>query len=159
MSGFLNRSSRYFSANSVGSTGDEHPDFDKGLRLSGVSRDAARVALAAVDTGGGVFAWQNPHAETVIIDKIVIHVTTASTGACTVDVGTTATSAATSSDNLIDGLDVNTAAGVFDNVTDKGTNGKTRQTVATGKWITASKASGASAGIVGYAYIYYTRVL
>jgi hypothetical protein len=55
----------------------------------------------------------------------------------------------------MDGLDVNGATGVFDNVTDKGTNGKSRQRIATGKWVTGSKASGASAGIVGFAYIHY----
>ena len=80
---------------------------------------------------------------------------TKSTGACTIDVGTTAVSAATSSDNLIDGLDTGTAIGTFDNITDKGTNGKSRQKLASGKWVTASMASGAAAGTVGYAYIEY----
>jgi hypothetical protein len=44
---------------------------------------------------------------------------------------------------------------LFDHCTDKGSNGKSRQTLASGKWITASKASGATAGLVGYAYIQY----
>jgi hypothetical protein len=91
----------------------------------------------------------------VLIERVVVHVTTVATAACTLDIGTTATSAVTSSDTLLDGLDVNSAAGVFDNITDKGSNGKSRQTLASGKWITASKASGATAGLVGYAYIQY----
>lgn len=115
----------------------------------------AKVALAAVDTGGGIFAWQNDESSSIIVIRVGLDVTTAATAACTVDVGTTATSATTSADNLIDGLDVNAAAGVFDNITDKGTNGKSRQKLAAGKWITGSKASGASAGLVGYAYIEY----
>lgn len=115
----------------------------------------SRVALNAVDTAGGVFAWQNPHENNIAIIGCYIHVTTVATAACTIDVGTTATSATTSSDTLLDGLDVNAATGVFDNNTDKGTNGKTRQVLAAGKWVTASKASGASAGLVGYAYIEY----
>jgi len=115
----------------------------------------AKVALAALDTGGGVLAWQNPEAVSIIIDRIEFDVTTKSTAASTVDVGTTATNATTSSDNLMDGLDVGTAAGVFDNLGDAGTNGKAKQKLAAGKWVTASKASGACAGLVGYAYIHY----
>jgi len=115
----------------------------------------AKIALAAVDTGGGVFAWQNDEGASIIVTGLVLDVTTASTGACTLDCGTTATSATTKIDNLIDGLDVNAAAGVFDNITDKGTNGVSRQKLASAKWVTGSVASGASAGIVGFAYIRY----
>ena len=121
----------------------------------GEARVGARVALAAVDTGGGVLAWQNPEASSIIITRVVIDATTKATGACTIDVGTTATSATTSSDTLLDGLDVGTAATTADNITDKGTNGKSRQKLASGKWVTGSMASGAAAGLVGYAYIEY----
>jgi hypothetical protein len=114
-----------------------------------------KVALAAADTGGGVLAWANPESSSIIIIRVVLDVTTKSTGACTLDIGTTATNATTSSDNLMDGLDVGTAAGTFDNIEDQGTNGTSRQKLASGKWITASKASGAAAGLVGYAYIEY----
>ena len=115
----------------------------------------ARVALAAADTGGGVFSWQNPEGAAIVVERLVVDVTTDATGACTVDAGTTPTSATTLSDNLIDGLDVGAAAGTFDSITDKGTNGKSRQKLAAGKWVTGSVASGASAGLVGYAYILY----
>lgn len=125
--------------------------FDRSVKI-------ARVALAALDTGGGVFAWANPEADSILITRTVLDVTTKATGACTIDVGTTATNATTSSDNLIDGLDVGTAAGVFDSITDKGTNGKSRQKLATGKWITGSMASGAAAGLVGYVYIHYNLI-
>lgn len=135
----------------VGPTGSEKEVIPSSGRLPKV----AKVALAAVDTAGGVFAWVNSESVSIIINKIVVDVTTKATSACTVDIGTTATNATTSSDNLIDGLDVGTAAGTFDNITDKGTNGKSRQKLASGKWVTASVASGASAGIVGYAYIEY----
>lgn len=115
-----------------------------------------KVALAASDAGGGVFAWANPEAGSIFVTRVVIDVTTQSTGACTVDVGTTATSAATVSDNLIDGVSVATA-GVIDNAlaATLGTNGKPSQKLASGKWVTASKATGATAGLVGSAYIYY----
>lgn len=114
-----------------------------------------KVPLAAVDTAGGVFSWQNPEAGAIIIDRVELDVTTVATGACTVDVGSTSASATTLSDNLIDGADVHTAVALFDNITDIGANGKSRQKIAAGKWITGSTASGASAGIVGNAYIHY----
>lgn len=126
-------------------------NFDRGMKI-------ARVALANVDTGGGVFSWANPEASAIVISRVVIDVTTKATGACTVDIGTTSSSATTSSNNLLTGLDVGTAAGTFDNVEDKGASGKARQRLAAGKWVTASKASGASAGLVGFAYIHYTVV-
>lgn len=124
--------------------------FDRSVKV-------ARVALAAVDTGGGVFAWANPEAASIHILRVVLDVTTATSGACTADVGTTATNATTSSDNLIDGVSL-AAAGLKDNLGDAGTNGKAKQKLATGKWVTGSVASGASAGLVGFAYIHYVNV-
>lgn len=115
----------------------------------------AKVALSADSSGGGVFSWANPESTNIIITRVIIDVTTKTSAACTIDVGTTATSATTSSDNLLDGVDVGTAVGVFDNIDNKGSNGKSKQKLAPGKWITASKASGAAAGLKGYAYIYY----
>jgi hypothetical protein len=125
--------------------------FDRGVKI-------ARVALGTTATAGGVFAWQNPEASSILIHRVLIDVTTVATGACTIDVGTTAVSAATSSDTLIDGLDVNAGIGLFDNITEKGSNGKSRQKLASGKWVTASQASGAIAGIVGYGYVVYSVI-
>ena len=113
-----------------------------------------KVALAAVGTGGGVLAWANPESGSIIITGFSIDVTTQSTGACTVDFGTTATSATTTSDNLMDGVSV-AATGVLSSIDDKGTNGRSRQKLATGKWVTGSVASGTVTGLVGYAYIRY----
>jgi len=118
----------------------------------------AKVALGVADTGGGVLAWANPETVSILITRIVFNVTTKSTGACTLDVGTTATNATTSSDTLMDGIDVGTAIGVFDNITNKGDNGKSLQLLASGKWVTASKASGAAAGLAGYACIEYVLI-
>jgi hypothetical protein len=118
----------------------------------------AVVPLAGnADTGGGIGAWQNPEDVTVIVYRLVVYVPTPSTGACTVDAGTTTVSASTSGDNLIDGLSL-AVAGVFDNLGSPGTNGKAVQTVAPGKWITFSRASGASAGFVGTGFVHHHRV-
>lgn len=116
-------------------------------------------ALAAVNTGGGVFSWKNPELSDILIEHVAVVVTTKATAACSIDVGTTATSATTSSDNLIDGKDVNAAAGTFTNIESTGTNGKPAQRLAAAKWVTASVVSGgASAGLKGTYEIYY-RVL
>jgi hypothetical protein len=116
-------------------------------------------ALAAVDTGGGIFSWANPEDGDIIVEHVALVVTTKTTGACSADVGTTATNATTSSDNLIDGKDINAASGTFTNLESAGTNGKAAQRLAKGKWVTASVvAGGASAGLKGSYEIYY-RVL
>lgn len=128
---------------------------DNGAAVATRVPKVARVALGTGTSGGGVFAWQNPEAGAIAVTRVLLDVTTAATAAATVDVGTTATSATTSSDTLIDGLDVNAAAGLFSNLKNPGTNGKADQRLASGKWVTASQASGAVAGLVGYAYIEY----
>ncbi len=126
-----------------------------------VALKCAKVALATADTAGGVFGWQNPESNAIIVVRAVIDLTTKSTSACTVDIGSAA-NATTSSDDLLDGLDVNAATGVFDNIADKGTNGKEKQRVdakgGTTDHVTASKATGAAAGLVGNAYIFYHEV-
>jgi hypothetical protein len=123
-----------------------------------MAKRVMKVPLAALDTGGAALSWVNPHSFAVIIHRVTLDITTKSTGAGTISVGTTAVSGTTSSANLLDTLDVGTATGTFDNITDKGTNGKSRQKLAVGAWVTGSKASGALAGLVGSAYIEYYPV-
>lgn len=136
-----------------------------GTALSASGDDLNRGALkkatgplAAVDTAGGIFSWKNPEGADILIEHVAVKATHTATAACTVDVGTTATSATTSSDNLIDGVDVNADTGTFTNDESAGTNGKSRKRLAADKWVTASKSTGASAGLVGTYEIYY-RVL
>ncbi|HEX7334227.1 MAG TPA: hypothetical protein VF290_22165 [Pyrinomonadaceae bacterium] len=122
---------------------------------------ADKVAIKAL-TGAALHAanlsWQNPEATAIIITRIVLDRTTKSTGASTIDIGTTAVSATTSSDNLIDGVDSGAAEGVEDNINDAGTNGKARQKLAAGKWVTFDEASGDVTGLVANAYIHYHRI-
>ena len=140
--------------------------YQSGSAVTGTAAELSRGrlkkatgALAAVDTGGGVFAWANPEASEILIELVRLVVTTKTTGACAVDVGTTVTNATTSSDNLIDGKDINAATGTFSNLDSAGTNGKAGQTLIAAKWITCSvSGGGASAGLVGTYEIYY-RVL
>ncbi len=113
-----------------------------------------KVALIAADTAGGALAWQNPEAGAILVTGVVLDVTTKATGAGTISIGSAA-NGTTSAANLIDTLDVGTAAGLFDNNTDKGSAGKTRQKLAAGQYVTGSKASGSLAGIAGNIYITY----
>lgn len=112
------------------------------------------VPLAAVATAGGVLAWQNPEAGPIIVTRLILDVTTKATGACTLDAGTAA-NGTTSNDGLLDGVDVGTAAGTFDNLGNAGVNGRARQKLAAGQFVTVSQASGAVAGLVGTALIAY----
>lgn len=116
----------------------------------------AKVALAALDTGGGVLSWPLPAA--AFLERLILDITTPATGACSLDAGYTTASAATLADNLIDGIDAHAAAGAFDNYVNAGTNGLAMIRGAVGKWVTVSTASGAAAGLVGFAYIHYALV-
>lgn len=115
---------------------------------------AYKVALGSSDAAAGVLSVLNPEGVDLIITRFVEDVVTPSSGACTVDFGVAAT--AISNDTLIDGKSQATA-GVFDNVEDQGTNGKSAVLWAAGTYLTGSKASGAAAGLAGYAYITYVR--
>ena len=121
----------------------------------------AKASLGSADTAGGILAWQNPESSAIVVVRLVIDRTTKSTGACTADFGTAA-DGTTSADNLLDGVDAGAAAGVEDNIEDKGTNGKARQRLdakgGTTDYVTGSKATGAAAGLVGNAYIFYYEV-
>lgn len=114
--------------------------------------------LVANDAAGGVVSLQNPYGEDVYIDLARIITTVVAAGACTVDGGVTSVSGATLSDNLIDGADVRTATGTFDNYNTPDVNGKVRQIWPAGAWFTVSKASGATAGLVGTYLLQVTRI-
>jgi hypothetical protein len=118
---------------------------------------AFRVALtAATDTtGGGVLSLANPEGVDLYITRVILNVSTQSTGAAAVDVGIAA-DGTTSNDSLIDGLSVATA-GVFDNVKNGGTNGKAGQKLGAAQYITAT-ASATTAGMVGEAIIQWVRL-
>ena len=113
-------------------------------------KGAFRVALADSDAAGGIVSLANPEGVDLIIPVggVVLDVTTPTTGDSTVDVGIAA-DGATSSDTLLDGVDCDAAAAVFSNA-------------AAVKWganqfLTASKATGAAAGLVGHLYVSYIR--
>lgn len=122
---------------------------------SGFDRGAYRADLTAVTgtTAGGALSIANPEGADIVVTRLLLSITTASSGAATVDAGIAA-NGTTSSDTLIDGKSVATA-GVFDNISDAGTNGKSRQKWASDQYLTIT-ASATLAGLVGEAIIEYT---
>lgn len=109
-------------------------------------------ALVASDSAGGILSEENTYGTDLVILRVVLQVTTGTSGACTVDIGTAA-DGTTSAATLIDGLDV-ADAGVFDNIADKGSSGTSRLKWGSGAFINASMKTGAAAGIVGQYAIY-----
>lgn len=121
----------------------------------------AKGALTAGDADAFAFAWQNPEASKIIVTRVLINITTAGgTGSSVLDVGVVANATSTA-DTLIDGLDLN-ATGIFDNITDKGEYGKSRQVVdengGTNDYITGKILVQNAAALVGKYYIFYTVI-
>jgi hypothetical protein len=104
--------------------------------------------LTASDAAAGIFSVQNTYGTDLIVLRIVVFITTAATGSCTVDIGE-GSSASSSFDNIIDGLNAGAGAGSADNLGDPGTNGHSSRVWKSGEYINASMASGAAAGLVG----------
>jgi hypothetical protein len=124
---------------------------------TGEQRGIFEFALVAASGAGGVAAIANPEGRKVIVDRLILHVETPSSGACTVDAGIAA-SATTSSDILIDGVSIATAEKVVDNIEDQGTNGESCQIWDSDEYLTITVASGTVTGLVGTGYVHYVPV-
>jgi len=119
-----------------------------------------RYALTAgtTTTGGDILSVANPEGADLLITRFIVNVTTAATGSANADFGVAA-DGTTSSDTLLDGIDIGTAAAVFDSAdaTDNGTSGKASRLWPSGGYVTGTP-SATAAGLVGYAYIEYVRL-
>jgi len=115
-----------------------------------------KQAISATSGGGGLFNILNPAGETIMIERCALDITTASSTVSTIDIGVAATG--TSNDELIDGVAAS-ATGVFDNITDAGTNGGATVKCTAAQYITGTFSSAASAksiaGSVGIWYRYW----
>lgn len=130
---------------------------ERGSSLSnGVGRnDVSKFAgtwikgsLAVSDSAGGVFSLENTFGSDLVITRIILQVTTgASDSEARLDIGT-ASDATTSSNNLIDGLDVSDV-GIYDNISDKGSEGSSRLKFGNGAFLNASRSAGSLSGLVG----------
>lgn len=122
-------------------------------RASGLRMIRGAITAATTTTGGDAISVANPTGKTCIIERMIIDVTTQATGAAKMDVGV-ASDGTTSSDTLIDGADVGTAAILADNITDAGTNGGATVKWASTQYVTATP-SATLAGLVGTYAIFY----
>lgn len=130
--------------------------FDRGVKTAVVSLTGAAIHAGT----GGVVAWQNPEAGSILVQRVILNLTTVATGACTLDIGLTPTSATTTSDTLLDGVDANAAIGVFDSMNsllDAAENAHA-QLLASGKWVTIDEKTGDATGLVAKLYIQYVVI-
>lgn len=109
------------------------------------------------DGSGVIASCANPEGADVYIKRALCVVTTVATAAATLDIGI-GTSISDDDDTLFDGLDVNSAAGVFDNLIAHGTNGLAGKIWLAENFLTIKEASGDVTGLVGYMLIEYTRI-
>jgi len=121
----------------------------------------AKGTLTAGNTNDFAFFWQNPEASKIIVTRVLINITIAGgTGFSVLDVGVVSNATSTA-DTLIDGLDLNTT-GIFDNITDKGDGGKSRQVVdengGENDYITGKILTQKADALVGKYYIFYTVI-
>ena len=72
------------------------------------------LVAATTTTGGDALNLANPEGVDLIITRFIINVTTEATGAANVDAGVAAT--LTTNDELLDGVDVGSAAIIKDNI-------------------------------------------
>jgi hypothetical protein len=108
---------------------------------------------------GKIFGWQNTVVSgTILVHKILIYITTPATAAANINVGHNAADA--TSDDLIDGADLDGTAGdVKNSVKDAGTNGLGAVQVLDDEWITGYEDNTADpADLVGEYYIFYTTI-
>lgn len=121
----------------------------------------AKGTLKAGNADDFAFAWENPEASKIIVTRVLINITTAGgTGSSVLNVGVVANATSTAN-TLIDGLGLN-ATGIFDNITDKGNSGKSRQVVdengGANDYITGKILAQNAAALVGKYYIFYTVI-
>lgn len=114
------------------------------VAVSGTALHAANLTL-----------WTAP-AKAIIL-RALFEITTVSTGASTIDIGYTATTATTTSNTLFDGIDGASATGLFDSMDAALASGANAhaQLAASAKWITADEASGDTTGLVGVFTVQY----
>jgi len=113
------------------------------------------LTAATTTAGGDALNLLNPEGADLIITRFIINITTAATGVATVDAGVAATG--TSDADLIDEADVGSAAAIFDNFDDQGTDGQSVLHWDSDEYLTVTP-SATLAGMVGTYYVEYIRV-
>ncbi len=127
----------------------EDPNSDNGAPVVRTSL----ITMTAATGAGGALSWQNPTGERILVHGLMIDITTASGSTTTIDCGV-ASGATTSSDDLIDGKTVATAA-VIHSWHHQGTNGAASRAVPADYYVTGS-ITGTIGSFAAKAYIQWT---
>lgn len=133
-----------------------NPTFTNGT-LTRFQTTAVFSVTGAALHAANLTAWTAPAAAVIL--RVLLDITTQSTGASTIDIGYTAVGATTSSDTLLDGIS-GAAVALFDSMNaalDSGANALA-QRAASGKWITMDEATGDVTGLVANLYITYILI-
>ena len=113
------------------------------------------VPLVAGAADAIIGYWSNPLGKPCVVSKVLVRLKEAGgTATSVIDVGT-ARAKTTGSDNLIDGADANAVA-LYDNVTNKGANGKTLQFLPEDSFVTAQLKVEKADDLEGSMFITYT---
>lgn len=111
----------------------------------------------ASTSGGGIAAYIPKEGLPIIVTRTTLYVITKSTGAATVDVGV-GTNATTDSGNLITACDVGSnSAVVYDNITDVGASGKSRQLCSGAQYVTVTGLA-STVGMVATLYLEFIKI-
>ena len=122
---------------------------------AGRYKKAIAAITATTFAGGEILGLANPEGEDLIITRFIFDVTTEATGGADADAGIAA-DATTSADDLLDGVDVGSAAALFDNIKDQAGNGEEAVAWDSDEYLTITP-SASAAGLVGNVYIEYIR--
>jgi len=137
---------KYISATTV------YVDLNAYYKNDGLIMYQGALIAGTTTTGGDVVNWANPTGEVIMIENLILDVTTPATGVATADAGIAATG--TSDDTLIDGVDIGTAAIVATGIGNAGTNGGTFRKCAAAEYVTVTP-SATAAGLVGTFTVLY----
>lgn len=111
------------------------------------------ITAATTTTGGDCISWANPTGETIMIENVVLDITTQATGAANAEVGVAA-NGTTSSSTLMNTIDIGSAAAVFTAANDGGVAGQSFRKATSSQYVTMTP-SATAAGLVGTYAIYY----
>ena len=131
---------------------DNHQDSQSKLVKLPINGGIAITATGHAAGAHGI-AWKNPEGVDIIVECVVLDVTTQATGSATMDIGVAA-DGNTTSDTLLDGVNVGAAPILATSGVNGGTNGKTMVPMTSSQYITGD-GNASLAGLVGNIWIKY----
>jgi hypothetical protein len=147
------KSGNYLNGVVTGATAINIPTDQGGVRV-------ASGDLAAVNANSMAFTWQNPEAVAILVQRVIIDVTTQATAAAVMDVAVVASAADTAA-TIFDDLTLNSAA-VYDHSLESGTGlggvHKMDEKGGANDWITGKTLAQNGTDLVGKYYIEYIVV-